>query len=206
MQKENERIRRYRKRETEPVKLNYRLISFFAVLAIAVIIKLLPSSAVKSGFEGLVSTTTDYPEMFTEIAEVIKRHTFGTDAFSMPVDGELTSDFGSRVDPITNQSSEHFGIDINAPLNTEIKAAGKGIVAKAEANSYYGNFILIDHGDGISSLYGHLNEILVKAGDEISAEDIIALSGDSGRTTGPHLHFEIRKDNTPVNPLSYIPQ
>ncbi len=204
MSKENERIKRYRKKQPEPLKLNYKLIAFGVILAIAVIIKLMPSSSIKTGFENLVSSTTDYPEMFSEITEVIKRHTFPSDSFIFPTEGEITSPFGKRTDPITNETSEHFGIDINAPLNTEIKASSGGTVIKAETNNYYGNFVIIVHNDGLSTLYGHLNEILVKAGDEIKASDIIGLSGDSGRTTGPHLHFEVRLDNTPVNPLSYL--
>lgn len=204
MSKENERIRRYQKKKAEPLKLNYKLIAFGAILCVAFIIKLMPSSSIKNSFKSILSSTTDYPEMFNEITAVVKRYTFPSDSFIPPVDGEITSSFGKRTDPISNVESEHFGIDINAPLNTEIKASSGGTVIKAETNNYYGNFIIIGHKDGLSTLYGHLNEILVKPGDEISTSEIIGLSGDSGRTTGPHLHFEVRKDNIPIDPLKYL--
>ncbi len=204
MSKENERIRRYQKKKAEPLKLNYKFIAFGIILCVAFIIKLMPSSSIKNGFKNIVSSTTDYPEMFNEITEVIKRYTFPSDNFIFPVNGEITSPFGKRSDPISQKESEHFGIDINASLNTEIKAASNGTVIKAETNNYYGNFIIIGHKDGLSTLYGHLNEILVKPGDEINSSEIIGLSGDSGRTTGPHLHFEVRKDNIPVDPLEYL--
>lgn len=204
MPKENKRTRRYPNKHTEPLKLNYKLIAFSIILLASVIIRLMPVSQIKTGFENLMFSTTDYPGMFSEITEVIKRHTFASDSFVFPVNGDITSPFGKRTDPITAESSEHFGIDINAPLNTEVKASKNGTVIKAETNNYYGNFVIIAHNDGLSTLYGHLNEILVKPGEEIKDSGIIGLSGDSGRTTGPHLHFEVRLNNTPVDPLSYL--
>ena len=204
MPKENERIKSRQRKHTEPIKPNIKLISAGIILTAAIVIKLIPSSPVKTCFQNIVSTTTDYPGMFSEITEVIKKHTFSSADFILPATGEITSPFGERTDPVTSETATHFGIDIDAASNTEIRASAGGKVLKAEANSYYGNFVMIAHNEEFSTLYGHLNEILVKPGDEISASDIIGLSGDSGRTTGPHLHFEIRKNNIPVNPLDYL--
>jgi len=204
MTREREIKRRTSKKEPEPVKINYRIIIFLLILITVIILKLMPSNVFSDTFGKFITKNTDYPAMFSEIKEVIIKHTVTSEGFSMPLTGKITSDFGERRDPITNELLKHFGIDIDARLNTEVYACGDGTVIKAETNNYYGNFIMIDHGNGLTSLYGHLNELLAKTGDSVKKQDIIGLSGDSGRTTGPHLHFEIRKDNIPVNPGEYI--
>ena len=204
MQKERRGQKRPKKKDSKPLKINLKLV-FFAVMCVFIlIVKMLPSSPIKNKLKEAATKNTDYIEMFSEIKEVFKNHAAGTKEFIFPLKGEITSEFGKRTDPVTSEESEHFGIDIDSPMDTKVKAAAKGIVLRAESNNYYGKYVMIDHGNGISSLYGHLNEISVSPGDVINKGDFIALSGNSGRSTGPHLHFEIRKDNTPVNPLDYL--
>ena len=116
----------------------------------------------------------------------------------------ITCKYGPRVHPITKKNSNHTGIDIRAAMNTNIYATASGEVIKAGWNTAYGNMIIIDHGNGITSLYGHANKLLVKVGDTVKQGDIIMKAGSTGYSTGPHLHFEVRKNGTPQNPKNYL--
>lgn len=116
----------------------------------------------------------------------------------------ITSPFGNRKNPFTGAPSYHFGIDLSAKPNTQIRAPKEGIVEKKGYNNVFGNYLLIKHEHGYKTFYGHLNEILVQYNMTVKAGETIALSGDTGITTGPHLHFEIRLDNNPVDPQEYI--
>lgn len=114
--------------------------------------------------------------------------------------GLLTSSFGSRAEPMRGATRDHRGIDVAAPYGSPIFASGNGIVEFAGLAGSYGNLIKISHGDDIETRYGHLSEIAVSAGDAIKAGDLIGFVGSSGRSTGSHLHFEIRVAGTAVNP------
>ncbi|MCL2775164.1 MAG: M23 family metallopeptidase [Oscillospiraceae bacterium] len=117
----------------------------------------------------------------------------------------ITSGFGSRTDPITGAQDFHTGIDIAFPKNTPIHAAKSGIVVVSEKKTTgYGYCIVINHGDGYTTLYGHCNELLVNVGDEVSAGDVIARVGTTGMSTGFHTHFEILFNGVPQNPMDYI--
>jgi murein DD-endopeptidase MepM/ murein hydrolase activator NlpD len=100
----------------------------------------------------------------------------------------------------------HPGLDIAVAADSYIRAAGAGVVRDAGTDDVYGHFILIDHGDGLESMYGHASRLFVQAGDRVERHEVIALSGSTGRSTAPHLHFEIRKDGQPVDPLAYVRQ
>jgi len=116
----------------------------------------------------------------------------------------ITCKYGPRIHPITKKNSTHTGIDIRAAMNTNIYATASGQVIKAGWNTAYGNMIIIDHGNGITSLYGHANKLCVKVGDTVNQGDIIMKAGSTGYSTGPHLHFEVRKNGTPQNPKNYV--
>lgn len=116
----------------------------------------------------------------------------------------ITCKYGPRIHPITKKKSNHTGIDIRAAMNTNIYATASGEVVKAGWNTAYGNMIIIDHGNGITSLYGHANKLLVKVGDTVKQGDIIMKAGSTGYSTGPHLHFEVRKNGTPQDPKNYL--
>lgn len=100
----------------------------------------------------------------------------------------------------------HPGLDIAIAAESYIRAAGAGVVLDAGVDEIYGRFILVDHGDGLESMYGHASHLFVEAGDRVERNEIIALTGSTGRSTAPHLHFEIRKDGEPVDPLAYVRQ
>lgn len=118
-----------------------------------------------------------------------------------PVNGEITSGFGYRINPITKQLSFHTGMDIGANKDTPILAALSGTVEDVGKNEAYGNYILLLHGNGIETFYGHCDSVIKAKGDVVKAGEEIALVGTTGMSTGPHLHFEIR-----VGGVSYNPQ
>ena len=124
-----------------------------------------------------------------------------------PVSGyyEISSSFGWRVHPITQKRSLHTGTDIAAPSGTQITAAGAGVVIMAGWNTAYGNMTIIDHGKGISTLYGHQSALAVTEGQAVQANQVIGYVGSTGWSTGPHLHFEVRVGGNPTDPLQYYP-
>lgn len=121
-----------------------------------------------------------------------------------PAAGRLSSGFGWRVHPISRRRKMHNGIDIAAPTGTPIFAAAPGVVISATTMRGYGKTVVIDHGGGFSTLYGHCSRLLVRSGQRVRAGERIALMGSTGYSTGPHLHFETRVNGRPVNPLSRL--
>jgi murein DD-endopeptidase MepM/ murein hydrolase activator NlpD len=98
----------------------------------------------------------------------------------------------------------HAGLDVAIPIGTPIRASGGGIVAQAGVDSEYGYFVRLTHPDGFESMYGHASRLLVQTGDSVQAGEVIALSGSTGRSTAPHLHFEIRRDSRLIDPRSLV--
>jgi murein DD-endopeptidase MepM/ murein hydrolase activator NlpD len=121
-----------------------------------------------------------------------------------PARGWVTSDFGSRLDPYTAERVMHAGLDIAAPHGKEVFAPSDGTVVFAGLEGGYGNVIVIDHGYGIKTRYGHLAKMLVKPGDRVKRGTLIAAVGNTGRSTGPHLHYEVRVNGIPQNPRKFI--
>ncbi len=124
---------------------------------------------------------------------------------TLPVDlGYYSSNFGYRIDPFNGRSAFHTGVDFNAPYGSPVMAAAGGVVSVAERHSEYGNMIDIDHDNGLTTRYGHLSKILVKAGDVVLKGQKIGELGQTGRATGPHLHFEVRENSVPLNPNRFL--
>ena len=121
-----------------------------------------------------------------------------------PAKGWLTSRFGARVSPFTGRRQRHSGIDIAASSGTPIHAPARGRVSFAGRKGPLGNALVINHGFGMKTVYGHTKEILVKTGETVERGDKIALIGSSGRSTGPHLHYVVEVNGKPRNPLDYI--
>ncbi|TQS42870.1 M23 family metallopeptidase [Cryptosporangium phraense] len=122
----------------------------------------------------------------------------------MPVAGWKSSDFGYRFDPYFRRWQLHAGTDFAAPEGAPIHAAASGVVVRAGWNGGYGNYTCIYHGGDLSTCYGHQSRILVSPGQEVSRGETIGLVGTTGASTGDHLHFEVRIDGSPVNPLGYL--
>jgi murein DD-endopeptidase MepM/ murein hydrolase activator NlpD len=121
----------------------------------------------------------------------------GQDAL-LPVNGVITSNYGWRHDPIDGGIRHHNGVDIAVPAGTSVKAIAAGRVVQSASRGGYGNLVSIDHGDGTVSLYGHNDQLLVAVGEQVQAGQTVALSGSTGRSTGPHLHFELWRNGSNV--------
>jgi murein DD-endopeptidase MepM/ murein hydrolase activator NlpD len=121
-----------------------------------------------------------------------------------PAEGWISSAFGYRVSPFTGLRELHKGLDIAGRKGTPIIATADGIVTFTGKNGLYGNMVKIDHGHGMVSRYGHIEKILKKRGEAVKRGDVIALMGNTGRSTGPHLHYEVFLNGLPVNPKKYI--
>ena len=124
--------------------------------------------------------------------------------YQMPVQGTIRSAFGWRIDPINRQRAWHTGIDIEVPAGSAVSAAGAGTISFAGYDEQLGNVVIIDHGRGMQSVYGHNEKLLVNTGDAVSSGTQIAKTGSSGRTNGSHLHFEIRQNGLSINPEPFF--
>lgn len=128
----------------------------------------------------------------------------GVMAWPTPGYTRITSPYGMRTHPITGVYKLHSGVDLGAPYGSNFIAAADGVVMKAGYNTAYGNMVMVDHGGGISTLYAHGSEIMVQVGQTVKKGDVILKVGDTGYATGPHAHFEVRINGSPVNPMPYI--
>lgn len=145
-----------------------------------------------------------------QIAAMIRRSQQGgrpgsTGAMLWPVSGPITSSFGWRTHPIFGTALFHSGLDIGVDYGTPVQAADGGTVIYAGWMGGYGKAVIIDHGGGISTLYGHNSELLVSEGQSVRKGQVISYAGSTGYSTGPHVHFEVRVNGSPVDPLGYLP-
>lgn len=122
------------------------------------------------------------------------------DAMIAKVEGQVSSKYGMRMHPLLKEERFHSGVDVALELGAPVKAASKGNVVFAGVQGGYGNTVVLDHGLGVSSVYAHLSEINVKQGEKINKNDLVGKVGSSGLSTGPHLHFEVRKDGKTIDP------
>lgn len=151
----------------------------------------------------LINDTTDtYSDLVSQLESQLSYLDARPDFF--PASGPISSKFGYRNHPVTGRREMHNGIDINGKKGDPVWAAGSGIVTYAGYKGTYGRLIIIDHGYGYESVYAHNTELLVKEGDSIQKGDQIAKIGSTGRTTGTHLHFEIRYKGSAINPLNIL--
>lgn len=122
----------------------------------------------------------------------------------MPAAGHISSGYGPRMSPYAARIKMHEGLDIGAPIGTSILAPADGVITFAGAKSGFGNFVQIDHGYGIETIYGHASAVTVRKGQKVVRGDRIAIVGNTGYSTGPHVHYEVRVNGTPVDPLYYM--
>ena len=122
-----------------------------------------------------------------------------------PIDAmSLSSSYGMRVHPITGKVARHNGIDIPAPRGTAIYATADGIVGRAQRLGGYGNYVEIEHGNMIQTRYGHMSSYIVRPGQQVKRGEIVGYVGSTGRSTGNHLHYEVRIEGAPVNPMPFV--
>lgn len=123
-----------------------------------------------------------------------------------PVLGPVTSPFGPRIAPLGGEGEQfHTGVDIGVATGTSVHAAADGVVVAAGWDAIYGWRVRIDHGNGLQTLYGHNSRLLVHVGQQVSKGQVVSLSGSTGASTGPHVHYEIDRYGTPINPMNYLP-
>ncbi len=124
----------------------------------------------------------------------------------VPIHGEvqINSGFGTRADPLNHRTAIHEGLDFGAPVGTPVYATGEGVVTLAEPWDRYGNTVEIDHGNGVSTRYAHMSRIKVKEGQRVTRSTVVGLVGNTGRSTGAHLHYEVRVSDVPKDPVKFI--
>ena len=171
---------------------------------------LTPASAREAGPEAELASVEGRSEYLNQtLAQVESRLSDNLRLISStpsiaPVRGIYTSAFGYRRDPITGQRAYHSGVDISAPPGKPVKASADGVVTKTEQYGNLGRAVFIAHGFGVTTIYGHLSRINVTPGQRVDRGAIVGLVGNSGRSTGYHLHYEVQVNGEPTNPLAYI--
>jgi murein DD-endopeptidase MepM/ murein hydrolase activator NlpD len=160
----------------------------------------------RSDIERLQSEAVSSEESLSQLLKLllVKKQMFAHTPSIWPVQGWVTSGFGFRTHPLTGLSQMHEGLDIANRVGTTIIAPASGIVSDIETDQLFGKIVVISHGFGITTCYAHLHKVLVKLSQRVERGDKIAELGMSGRTTGPHLHYEVRINNIPANPVQYI--
>jgi murein DD-endopeptidase MepM/ murein hydrolase activator NlpD len=171
--------------------------------------ELLGSANLKDGIELLKDRTSEMESQLTLLQELAQKKASirAITPTIWPVKGNLTSHFGSRTDPFNGEATEmHLGVDIAALFGTQVHAPADGKIIYAQRKSAYGNLIIIDHGNGLTTRLGHLSRFNVKAGQKVRKNEIVGYVGTSGRSTAPHLHYEVRLNDRPINPRNYLPR
>lgn len=151
------------------------------------------------------SSTPPSPMPLSSASKATGPAVAGMPRFMLPVAGRASSGYGARFDPIQHKEINHPGFDLAAPTGTTVDAAAAGTVTHAGPAGTYGNLITIDHGGGVETRYAHLSATSVKAGDQVVAGQPIGAVGTTGYSTGPHLHFEVRRDGHAIDPAPLLP-
>jgi murein DD-endopeptidase MepM/ murein hydrolase activator NlpD len=226
LQKENKQLKKSNQQLTETIaQVQARLDQFeqrTKTLAIAagvadLLANPLADARAGSGSGGPVNQLGKDAEGLMQRQETLDRHLarveqrLSEQAFMLshtptvaPVIGVITDGFGPRLDPITQRPAYHEALDMSVAVGTDVRAPAAGIVVAANREPGYGRVLKVDHGYGYVTVYGHLERFLVKVGERVTREQPIGRVGMTGRTTGPHLHYEVWKDGEKQNPLHYI--
>jgi murein DD-endopeptidase MepM/ murein hydrolase activator NlpD len=151
----------------------------------------------------LAEDLANFEDRLDELARL--RQVLSRLPLTVPLDAyAVSSSFGRRSDPINGNQARHEGIDLIAPLKSPVYATAPGVVTFAGKNGRYGNFVEIDHGGGLRTRFGHLAKVMVRKGQKVAFRRKIALLGNTGRSTGPHLHYEVLVNGKPTNPMNFI--
>jgi murein DD-endopeptidase MepM/ murein hydrolase activator NlpD len=165
-----------------------------------------PSIDVAQSMKSLEQTVSHLTEKSTRLEEVFEdqKVLLASTPSVWPVRGYLSAGFGNRIDPFTGLRDFHPGIDISTPLGTKVHAPADGVVVFSGVKGGYGNALVIDHGYGVVTRYAHLEAYNMKPGQRIRRGDVIAFVGNTGRSTAPHLHYEVWVNDKTLNPIQYI--
>lgn len=170
--------------------------------------ELLGSMSSKKDIELLKGQTSELEEHLSNLQEVAQQRAsrWRITPNLWPVKGSITSHYGNRADPFNGDAEMHLGVDISALYGAQVHAPADGRVIYAQRMAAYGNLLIIDHGNGLTTRYGHLSRFAAKVGQKVKRNDLIAYVGNTGRTTAPHLHYEVRLNDRPKNPREYLPK
>jgi murein DD-endopeptidase MepM/ murein hydrolase activator NlpD len=160
------------------------------------------SPSANSGGPFIPAEELSYDELMKKTEENLK--TIRLIPLGRPVPGSISSKFGKRADPLNKKKAVHEGVDIRGKKGERIQATASGKVIKAFKNGSYGNYVKIDHGNGYHTIYAHMQNYLVNKGETIEQGHVVGQVGSSGRSTGPHLHYEILLNNRPINPVRFM--
>jgi murein DD-endopeptidase MepM/ murein hydrolase activator NlpD len=170
--------------------------------------ELLRSANLKEGIDILKGRTAEMESQLSVLEQVAvqraNRYLYTPNVW--PVKGAITSHYGNRSDPFNGDAEMHLGMDISALYNSQVHAPADGVVIYSERKAAYGNLVIIDHGNGTTTRFGQLSRSLVKVGQTVKRNEVIGLVGMTGRATAPHLHYEVRLNDRPVNPRIYLPR
>ena len=169
---------------------------------------LIGNSNLRSDVDVLKDRTTDLESQMRllESVAVTRANIVRYTPTIWPVKGNISSHYGSRPDPFNGDAEMHLGLDISALYGSLVHAPADGIVVFAQRQAAYGNLVVLDHGNGLTTRHGHLSRFNVHVGQRIHKNDVIAFVGTTGRSTAPHLHYEVRLNDRPVNPRTYLPR
>jgi len=164
------------------------------------------TTAIRSDLGELRENSILQEKSFQELSEAVRsrRSLWASTPSVWPTDGWVSSPFGKRISPFTGRLQRHKGVDIAARPGTPVIAPAAGVVSYSRFNGGFGKFVKLNHGYGYVTRYGHLSKFAVKVGQKVKRGDIIGYVGNTGLSTGPHLHYEIFVNSIPVNPMKYI--
>ncbi len=168
--------------------------------------RVLVQAALDARFEGMADFARSQAQVLGAVVDDLARDNalhYGVPR-EWPTGGWITSRFGPREDPATQEPAMHLGLDVAAPVGAEVRAPASGRVLFSGVRDPLGNVVVVDHGRDVVTHYGHLQEVLVRSGDLVEPGQAIGLVGSTGRSTGPHLHYEIRVAGLPVNPENFL--
>ena len=176
---------------------------FILVVAVVATLIFMGKNSVKKDFNYLMRGEADIKGFFSETKEAYEKNMTYPD-FMLPLSGNITSPFGNRIHPITKKEELHTGIDIDINNGTDVKASESGEIIKQGEDERFGNYIIIKHKGSFQTCYAHLESFIKNEGDYVNKGESIGVAGETGLTTGPHLHFEIRKGEERVDPNKYL--
>jgi murein DD-endopeptidase MepM/ murein hydrolase activator NlpD len=164
--------------------------------------------ATKTDVKLMKDRTSEMEEHFSMFEEIARQRatTWRITPNIWPVKGNITSHYGERLDPFSGDEENHLGLDISALYGAQVRAPADGKVIYAQRLAAYGNLLIIDHGNGLTTRYGHLSRFIANVGQKVKRNEVVALVGNTGRTTAPHLHYEVRLNDRPRNPRDYLPK
>jgi murein DD-endopeptidase MepM/ murein hydrolase activator NlpD len=165
-------------------------------------------SKVQPNVEALKGRTSELENQLKRIEQVAERRAtmIRFTPTIWPLKGRIASHYGNRLDPFTGDAEVHFGLDIVGLYGSIVRAPADGTVIYSSRKADYGNLVIIDHGHSLSTRFGHLSRFAVRNGQQVAKGDILGYVGTTGRSTAPHLHYEVRQNDRPVNPRNYLPK